>query len=67
MAAGPGDFVRVQAHTFGAGDTPARLLVLHVPAMDAYFEKLHELWPDEEPPSPEQERDLMVRYGMNPA
>jgi len=35
--------------------------------MDAYFEKLHELWPDEEPPSPEQERDLMVRYGMNPA
>src|SRR4030095_15024881 len=70
-AAGPGDFVRVsrgQAHTFGsAGDTPARLLVLHAPAMDAYFRKLHELWSAEEPPSPAQERDLMVRYGMNPA
>jgi hypothetical protein len=23
--------------------------------------------PAEEPPSPEQERDLMARYGMNPA
>lgn len=71
VAAGPGDFVRVsrgQAHTFGsAGDTPARLLVLHAPAMDAYFKKLHELWSAEEPPSPKQERDLMTRYGMNPA
>jgi hypothetical protein len=35
--------------------------------MDAYFKKLHEMWSAEEPPSPEQERDLMVRYGMNPA
>ena len=71
VATGPGDFVRVsrgQAHTFGnAGDTPARLLVLHAPAMDAYFRKLHELWSAEEPPSPEQERDLMRRYGMDPA
>jgi quercetin dioxygenase-like cupin family protein len=71
VAAGPGDFVRVsrgQAHTFGsAGDTLARLLVLHAPARDAYFKKLHELWSAEEPPSPEQERDLMVRYGMKPA
>jgi mannose-6-phosphate isomerase-like protein (cupin superfamily) len=71
VGAGPGDFVRVsrgQAHTFGsAGDTSARLLVLHAPAMDAYFRKLHELWSGEEPPSPEQERDLMGRYGMNPA
>jgi mannose-6-phosphate isomerase-like protein (cupin superfamily) len=39
VATGPGDFVRVsrgQTHTFGnAGDTPARLLVLHATAMDA--------------------------------
>jgi mannose-6-phosphate isomerase-like protein (cupin superfamily) len=71
VAAGPGDFVRVsrgRAHTFGnVGDMPARLLVLHAPAMDAYFRKLHELWSGDEPPSPEQERDLMRRYGMNPA
>jgi mannose-6-phosphate isomerase-like protein (cupin superfamily) len=70
VAAGSGDFVSVsreQAHTFGnAGGTPARLLVLHAPAMDAYFRKLHELWSAEEPPSPEQERDLMRRYGMDP-
>jgi mannose-6-phosphate isomerase-like protein (cupin superfamily) len=71
LAAGPDDFVRVsrgQAHTFAnAADAPARLLVLHAPAMDAYFRKLHELWSADEPPSPEQERDLMRRYGMNPA
>jgi mannose-6-phosphate isomerase-like protein (cupin superfamily) len=69
VAAGPGDFVRVsrgKAHTFGnAEDSPARLLVLHAPAMDAYFRKLHELWSADEPPSPEQERDLMRRYGMS--
>jgi len=53
VAAGPGDFVRVsrgQAHSFGnAMEMPARLLVLHAPAMDAYFRKLHELWSAEEP------------------
>jgi len=59
---------RGQAHTFGnIGDSPARLLVLHAPAMDAYFKRLHELWSGEEPPSPEQERDLMRQYGMSPA
>jgi mannose-6-phosphate isomerase-like protein (cupin superfamily) len=67
----PGDFVTVsrgQAHTFAnVEDTPARLLVLHAPAMDAYFRALHELWSSEEPPSPEQERDLMKRFGMEPA
>jgi hypothetical protein len=35
--------------------------------MDAYLKKLHELSSAEEPPSPEQEPDLMSRYGMNPA
>jgi mannose-6-phosphate isomerase-like protein (cupin superfamily) len=71
VAAGPGDFVMVsrgQAHTFGnAWDMPARLLVLHAPAMDTYFRELHDLWSAEEQPSPEQERDLMRRHGMNPA
>jgi glyoxylate utilization-related uncharacterized protein len=65
LAAGPDDFVRVsrgQAHTFAnAADAPARLLVLHAPAMDAYFRKLHELWSADEPPRPEQKRDLMRR------
>jgi hypothetical protein len=59
---------RGQAHTFGnAEDMPARLLVLHAPAMDTYFRELHDLWSAEEQPSPEQERDLMRRHGMNPA
>src|SRR5579859_245810 len=36
---------RGAAHTFGnASDEPARLLVLHAPAMDAYFAELDALW-----------------------
>jgi mannose-6-phosphate isomerase-like protein (cupin superfamily) len=70
VTAGLGDFVGVsrgKAHTFcNAGDLPARLLLLHAPAMDAYFRKLHELWSGTEPPSPDQGRDLMRRYGMSP-
>jgi hypothetical protein len=59
---------RGQAHTFGnVEDKPARLLVLHAPAMDAYFRDLHDLWSNEEPPTQEQERDLMRRFGMHPA
>ena len=69
VVAGPGDFVRVsrgQAHTFGnTGDLPARVLVLHAPAMDAYFRSLHQLWSADDPPSPDQERDLMRRFGMS--
>jgi hypothetical protein len=34
--------------------------------MDAYFEELHRLWAQESPPSPETERELMSRYGMEP-
>jgi mannose-6-phosphate isomerase-like protein (cupin superfamily) len=68
---GPGDFLLVPrgaAHTFGNGGVePARLLVLHAPAMDAYFEELHQLWAAAEPPSREAERELMSRYGMEPA
>jgi glyoxylate utilization-related uncharacterized protein len=50
--------------TGGAGDF---LLVLHAPAMDAYFEELHQLWSSGEAPSREAERELMSRYGMEPA
>jgi mannose-6-phosphate isomerase-like protein (cupin superfamily) len=68
---GPGDFLLVPrgaAHTFGnRGEVDARLLVLHAPAMDAYFEELHLLWSDSSPPAAEVERELMTRYGMEPA
>lgn len=67
---GPEQFVLVPrgtAHTFGnAGHAVARLLVIHAPAMDAYFAGLHELWNGDEPPTTEQERDLMARFGMEP-
>ena len=68
---GRDDFVLVPrgaSHTFGNdGEEPARLLVLHAPAMDAYFAELGALWSRELPPTPEQERALMARYGMEPA
>jgi mannose-6-phosphate isomerase-like protein (cupin superfamily) len=58
---------RGTGHTFGnAGDAEARLLVIHAPAMDAYFAELHELWQGE-PPAPVEERALMSRFGMEPA
>ena len=59
---------RGTAHTFGnTSAEPARLLVIHAPAMDAYFAGLHELWNRPEPPSPDEERALMSRFGMDPA
>jgi len=70
LAGRPGDFLLVPrgaGHTFGnRSDEQARLLVLHAPAMDAYFAELHELWAGAQPPSPEAERELMSRYGMEP-
>jgi quercetin dioxygenase-like cupin family protein len=55
------------AHTFGnAGTEPARLLIIHAPAMDDYFEKLQALWSAEIPPSREDEIALMRRHGMEP-
>jgi mannose-6-phosphate isomerase-like protein (cupin superfamily) len=67
---GPDDFLLVPrgaSHTFGNdGDEPARLLVLHAPAMDAYFAELDGLWSRPEPPAPDEERALMARYGMEP-
>jgi mannose-6-phosphate isomerase-like protein (cupin superfamily) len=71
LTLGPQDFVLVPrgtAHTFGnASDRPARLLVIHAPAMDAYFASLHELWHRDSPPTPDDERALMTRFGMTPA
>jgi mannose-6-phosphate isomerase-like protein (cupin superfamily) len=71
LTGGPGDFLLVPRgapHTFGnAGTETARLLVLHAPAMDAYFEELHRLWASGQPPATEQERALMARFGMEPA
>lgn len=71
MALGPEHFLLVPrgtAHTFGnAGELEARLLVIHAPAMDAYFAGLHELWSRAEPPSTDEERALMARFGMEPA
>lgn len=68
LAVGPEGFVLVPrgtAHTFGNGGTePARLLVIHAPAMDAYFAGLHELWNRDEPPTPDEERALMRQFGM---
>jgi hypothetical protein len=68
---GPEDFLLVPrgaAHTFGnSSDAPARLLVLHAPAMDAYFAELDEMWSRDNPPTPEEERALMSRHGMEPA
>ena len=68
---GPRGFALVPrgtAHTFGNNtDALVRLLVVHAPAMDAYFAELHELWHRGRPPSREDERELMQRFGMLPA
>jgi quercetin dioxygenase-like cupin family protein len=69
--AGAGWFVLVPegtAHTFGnTSDRAARLLIIHMPAADAYFEGLHELWSAPTPPTAEQERELQRRHGLEPA
>jgi mannose-6-phosphate isomerase-like protein (cupin superfamily) len=65
-----GTFVLVPkgvAHTFGAtADRPARVLVLHTPALDDYFRELDELWAGGTP-GRDVELDLMRRHGMEPA
>jgi mannose-6-phosphate isomerase-like protein (cupin superfamily) len=66
----PGFWVLVPggvAHTFGnGGESPARLLIIHLPAADAYFVDLQALWSKTEPPTPEEERALMRRHGLEP-
>jgi quercetin dioxygenase-like cupin family protein len=65
-----GTFVLVsagEAHTFGnTSDEPARLLVLHAPALDGYFNDLEELWASSVPPDRDTELALMRRHGMEP-
>lgn len=65
-----GSFVHVPggvSHTYSnAATAPSRLLIIHAPAMDSYFEELQELWSREVPPSVEDERALMKRHGMEP-
>jgi mannose-6-phosphate isomerase-like protein (cupin superfamily) len=69
--AGRDTFVLVPAgtgHTFGnTSAEPARLLVMHSPALDGYFAELETLWSGATPPSVDDERALMLRYGMEPA
>ena len=63
-----GSFVHVPggvSHTFGnAMTTPSRLIIIHAPAMDSYFEELQALWAGTVPPTAEDERALMKRHGM---
>jgi hypothetical protein len=59
---------RGTAHTFGnAGGHEARLLVIHAPAMDAYFARLHDLWNRGQAPTQDEELALMARFGMETA
>lgn len=64
----PGSFVHVPggvSHTFGnAAESTSRLLIIHAPAMDAYFEELQRLWSASTPPTADEERALMKRHGM---
>lgn len=66
----PGTFVHAPggvSHTFGnVAATPSRLLIIHAPAMDSYFEELQDLWSGAAPPTAEEERALMQRHGMEP-
>ena len=56
------------AHTFGnTSAASARLLVLHAPALDAYFADLAALWSTAVPPTKDDELGLMRRHGMSPA
>lgn len=67
---GPGFWALVPggvSHTFGnAGESPARLLIVHAPAAEAYFVALQDLWSKTNPPSPEEERAVMRQYGLEP-
>jgi mannose-6-phosphate isomerase-like protein (cupin superfamily) len=67
---GPRSFVLVPRgvpHTFGNGGAAlARLLVLHAPPLDRYFEELQTLWSAGATPTREEETALMRRHGMEP-
>lgn len=65
-----GTFVLVEAgemHTFAnTSADPARLLVLHAPALDRYFDELEVIWSGPNPPERDVEVDLMKDHGMEP-
>ena len=59
--------LRGVAHTFGnLGTVKVQLLVIHAPAMNAYFAGLHELWNRAEPPSIDDERAFVSKFGITP-
>lgn len=66
----PGTFILVppgSPHTFAnTSNVPACLLVLHAPAMDAYFRELEELWAKGRPSSDEV-TSLMKGHNMERA
>lgn len=68
---GTGVFILVPAgaaHTFGNTSVDsARLLIVHAPALDGYFEELERLWSSPTSPEREEELALMRRHGMEPA
>ena len=68
--ASAGTFVLVSegaSHTFGnVGTAPARVLIIHAPALDPYFEDLARLWAGPEAPEREAELELMRRHGLEP-
>lgn len=70
LTGGAGTFVLVlprTGHTFGnTSDASARLLTIHAPAADLYFAEMHELWAAAEPPTPEQEREVQRKHGLDP-
>jgi quercetin dioxygenase-like cupin family protein len=70
MHGSAGSFILVPegaSHTFGnAGTTPARVLIIHAPALDAYFEDLARLWVGPEAPERAAELALMRRHGLEP-
>lgn len=54
-------------HTFAnESDAPARILIVHAPALDPYFEALSALHAAGSP-TPDDERALQARHGMEPA
>ena len=55
------------SHTFGnRADVPGRVLIIHAPALDGYFEDLARLWSGTGPPPRDDELDLMRRHGLEP-
>ena len=67
---GAGGFLIVPegvAHTFSnEGEVLARTVIIHAPALDAYFEDLAALWARPTPPTPEEELTIMRQHGLEP-